>query len=91
MLNAQLLADTWEQSFLGRRPYDVLTLVGYEFPSIEELDGGTPILDELAILTDALAHFVYDKTEGHPLSIFTTGIALGYLAANREALEGMSP
>jgi len=34
---------------------------------------------------------VADKAEGHPLSMFTTGLALvGYLAANREVLESQS-
>jgi hypothetical protein len=93
MLNAKLLGEVWEDSFLGKRPYDVLTLVGYDLPALddhEEWSSEEPELNELELTTNAIAMYVADKAEGHPLSIFTTGLALGYLTANREALEGVS-
>ena len=94
MINAKLLGEVWEDSFLGRRPRDVLTLVGYDLPPLDDEgewgEDAEPTLNELELLTNAIAMIVADRAEGHPLSIFTTGVALGYLVANREALEGVS-
>jgi hypothetical protein len=92
MLNAELLKQTWEESFLGRRPYDVLTLVGWELPDVdddEEWHNATK-LSEIEVVTNAISMYLTDKFQGiDPLSILTTGIALDYLAANREVLEGL--
>ena len=94
MLNAELIKQTWEESFLGRSPYDVLTLVGWELPDPddhEEWRNATK-LSEIESVTNAISNYLTDKFEGiDPLSLLTTGIALGYLAANREVLDGGLP
>jgi len=90
MLNAKLLTQVWDDNFHGKRPYDVLRLVGFELPPLgdEEWESPIPMLTELEVVVNDLAMRVADKAEGHPLSMFTTGLALGYLAANRQVLDG---
>lgn len=92
MLTAELLQTVFDDSFKGRTPHEVLTLVGFDLPPLgdPEWEAEVPMLTELELVTNALAVYVADKTEGHPLSMFTTGLALGYLAANREVLEGVA-
>jgi hypothetical protein len=92
MLTAELLQTVFEDSFRGKTPHEVLSLVGYELPPLgdPEWEAETPLLTELELVTNALAMYVAEKADSHPLSMFTTGLALGYLAANREVLEGVS-
>jgi len=92
MLNAQLLQTVWEDSFLGKRPYEILTLVGFELAPLgeREFENGLPILTEMEHTACYLAEVITEKAEGDPLSIFTTALALGYLCANREVLDGES-
>lgn len=90
MITAELLAETWAELFHNKRPIDVLTLVGYELPDLSDRDAWeNPVLNELEQVTSVLANRVAEKSDFHPFSIFVTGIALGYLAANREVLEGV--
>jgi hypothetical protein len=93
MLTAELLQQVFDDSFRGRTPHEVLTLIGFELPALddhEEWESEVPMLTELEVVTNALAIYVAERCEGHPLSMFTTGLALGYLCANREVLEGVS-
>jgi len=90
MLNAKLLTQVWDDNFNGKRPYDVLTLVGFELPPLgdEEWESPIPMLTDLEVVVNELAQRVAAKADAHPLSMFTTGLALGYLAANRQVLDG---
>jgi len=89
MLTAELVSRTWDENFHGQRPIDVLALVGFDLPPLgdEEWDNPIPMLTELEVVVNVLAMRVAEKAEAHPLSMFTTGLALGYLAANREVLD----
>lgn len=97
-MNAELLQEVYETQMAGHHPAEVFRLVMPEFPDLEAMsdeDCVTKPVTDIERTVQDLGIMLMKRSSGIALvdviTTLYTGIALGYLVANREALDGQVP